>query len=124
MQIVDANIILRYLLNDQADLHQRAAGIIEGQDVWIPFEVVAEVVYVLEKLYGVPRNAIKMSLQMLISCENISVNDKAVLEKALQFFSKKNIDFVDALLLGYNHVRKHEVFSFDKGLNKLLLVEK
>lgn len=123
MQIVDANIILRYLLNDQADLHQRAAGIIEGQDVWIPFEVVAEVVYVLEKLYGVPRNAIKMSLQMLISCENISVNDKAVLEKALQFFSKKNIDFVDALLLGYNHVRKHEVFSFDKGLNKLLLVE-
>ena len=124
MQIVDANIILRYLLNDQADLHQRAAGIIEGQDVWIPFEVVAGVVYVLEKLYGVPRNAIKMSLQMLISCENISVNDKAVLGKALQFFSKKNIDFVDALLLGYNHVRKHEVFSFDKGLNKLLLVEK
>ena len=124
MQIVDANIILRYFLNDQADLHQRAAGIIEGQDVWIPFEVVAEVVYVLEKLYVVPRNAIKLSLQMLISCENISVNDKAVLGKALQFFSKKNIDFVDALLLGYNHVKKHEVFSFDKGLNKLLLVEK
>ncbi len=78
MQIVDANIILRYLLNDQADLHKRAAEIMEGQHVWIPFEVVAEVVYVLEKLYGVPRNAIKVSMNMLISCENISVNDNAV----------------------------------------------
>ncbi len=123
MQVVDANIVLRYLLNDHADLHKRAAEIIESQSICIPFEVVAEVVYVLEKLYAVPRNAIRVSLQMLIHSENISVNDKEVLEKALQFFSKKNIDFVDALLLGYNHVKRHQVFSFDKGLNKLLLFE-
>ncbi len=69
MQIVDANIVLRYLLNDHADLHKRAAEIIESQSVCIPF------------------------------------------------------DFVDALLLGYNHVKRHQVFSFDKGLNKLLLFE-
>ncbi len=121
MQIVDANIILRYLLNDHADFHERAAVIIESQNVLIPFEVVAEVVYVLEKLYGVPRNAIKVSLSMLVSCENISVNDKDVLEVALLIFSKKNIDFVDALLLGYNHVKKYRVHSFDKSLNKLLI---
>jgi len=121
MQIVDANIILRYLLNDQADFYERAAAVIDGQDVWIPFEVVAEVVYVLEKLYGVPRNAIKVSLSMLISCENISVNYKDVLEIALQFYDRKNIDFVDALLLGYNHARKYRVHSFDKRLNKHLI---
>lgn len=121
MKIVDANILLRYLLNDHADHYEQAVGIIEGLNVYIPFEVFAEVVYVLEKLYNVPRGAVNVALRTLISYENISTYDKDVLEKALQIFHKKKIDFVDSLLLGYNHVKKYKVYSFDKGLNKLLI---
>jgi predicted nucleic-acid-binding protein len=54
MQIIDANIILRYLLKDNPVLFNKAAGIIEGnKEIFIPNEVVAETVYVLEKVYGV-----------------------------------------------------------------------
>ncbi|MCK9453166.1 MAG: PIN domain-containing protein [Bacteroidales bacterium] len=56
MQIVDANIILRYLLNDHAAHFNAAVEIIENNTIFVPFEVAAEVVYVLEKVYQVLRN--------------------------------------------------------------------
>lgn len=53
MNIVDANIILRYLLNDIDDLADKAANIVENNLVFSPNEVIAEIVYVLEKVYKV-----------------------------------------------------------------------
>jgi predicted nucleic acid-binding protein len=41
MKIVDANIILRYLLNDHDELSAKATTIIEDNDVLLPNEVVA-----------------------------------------------------------------------------------
>ncbi|TZE80838.1 type II toxin-antitoxin system VapC family toxin, partial [Calorimonas adulescens] len=48
MQIVDANIVLRYLLNDTEVLSEKAAQILENNEVFVPNEVIAEIVYVLE----------------------------------------------------------------------------
>lgn len=50
MLIVDANIILRYLLFDNIELAEKASEIIENNKVFIPFEVAAEIVYVLDKV--------------------------------------------------------------------------
>lgn len=46
MKIVDANIILRYLLNDHEELSDKATMIIEENEVLLPNEVIAEIVYV------------------------------------------------------------------------------
>ena len=51
MKIVDANIVLRYLLNDSDDLSGQAAEILENNMIFLPNEVIAEIVYVLEKVY-------------------------------------------------------------------------
>jgi hypothetical protein len=56
MEIIDANIVLRYLLNDHETLSKKSAKILENKSVHFPFEVCAEVVYVLEKVYNVPTN--------------------------------------------------------------------
>ena len=53
MKIVDANIILRYLLNDTEDLSAKAADLLENNEVMVPNEVIAEIVYVLEKVYKI-----------------------------------------------------------------------
>ena len=45
MSIVDANIVLRYLLDDHAELSPKAAEILEQQLVTLPVEVACEVVY-------------------------------------------------------------------------------
>ena len=50
MSIVDANIILRYLLDDHTELSPRAAEILEQETPILPIEVACEVVYVLQKV--------------------------------------------------------------------------
>ncbi|KPA12448.1 pilus assembly protein [Candidatus Magnetomorum sp. HK-1] len=48
MTIVDANIVLRYVLNDHEELSSKAADILEHQTVVLPIEAACEVVYVLQ----------------------------------------------------------------------------
>ncbi|MGI6406514.1 MAG: hypothetical protein ACOX2E_08705 [Syntrophaceticus sp.] len=38
MKIVDANIVLRYLLNDTEDLSEKAANLLENNEVFVPNE--------------------------------------------------------------------------------------
>lgn len=120
MKIVDANIILRYLLNDTEDLSAKAADLLENNVVMVPNEVVAEIVYVLEKVYKVKNAEISSSLMELFDYDNLQVNDHEILIEALTVYSKRKLDFVDTLLYAYYKVRKHEVYTFDKKLNKLL----
>ncbi|ABP65738.1 hypothetical protein Csac_0084 [Caldicellulosiruptor saccharolyticus DSM 8903] len=58
LKLIDANVILRFLLNDIAELNQIAKEIIKNNEVLILNEVVAEIVYVLEKVYKVERKDI------------------------------------------------------------------
>jgi predicted nucleic-acid-binding protein len=120
MKIVDANIILRYLLNDTEDLSSKAANLLENNAVMVPNEVIAEIVYVLEKVYKVKSEEISSSLMELFDYDNLQVNDHEILVEALTVYSKQKLDFVDALLYAYHKVGKHEVYTFDKKLNKLL----
>jgi predicted nucleic-acid-binding protein len=120
MKIIDANIVLRYLLNDVNDLADKAAIIIENDDVFIPVEIIAEIVYVLEKVYKVNRNEILAALTGLTKYENICINEQEVVCSALKYYASLRLDFVDCLLLSYNTVKKIQVESFDDKLKKHL----
>ena len=124
MLIVDANILLRYLLLDVPELAEKAAGIIESNEIYIPFEVAAEIVYVLEKVYKIERTEISCAIKKLLKSDTIHTYDSEVLEKALDIFSSVKIDFVDTLLCGYSLIRDDEVITFDKKINKYILKEK
>jgi predicted nucleic-acid-binding protein len=124
MTIVDANIVLRYLLQDVEEFAEQAVEIIENNQIFLPFEVVAEIVYVLEKVYKVERVDIYESLKAFFYPRNVSTYDSDVLNKALEIFCSIKIDFVDALLCGYALIRDHEIKSFDKKINKYILSEK
>ncbi len=118
MVIVDANVILRYFLDDIEDLAIRSKHILENLEVFIPNEIVAEVVFVLQKFYEVPRNEISSLLTDLIEFENIDLYKKAVLIKALDIYKSKNLDFVDCILCAYKKVENIEIKTFDKELLK------
>ena len=120
MKIIDANIILRYLLNDHDELSAKAATIIEDNEVLLPNKVIVEVVYVLEKVYNVKNEEICDTLLALFKYKNFTVDDFEVLKEALLLFSRRRIDFVDTLLYAYNKVKGYQVFTFDKKLKKLL----
>jgi len=120
MQLVDANVVLRYILWDNDELAHKAEQILENEKIEIPFEVIAEVVYVLISVYKVERAEIKTSLLNLINYSNIFTKDDQVLKTAFNIFCDKKLDFIDSILIGYNQEKASKVFSFDKKLNKLL----
>ena len=119
MEIVDANIVLRYLLNDHEVFSENAGIILENKTVYFPFEVCAEVVYVLEKVYDIPREKIRDALLLFIHYPNVTTTDKTILKEALKIYHSENVDFVDSILVGWNHVRGAFIHSFDKKVNRL-----
>jgi predicted nucleic-acid-binding protein len=114
--ICDANIVVRYLLNDVPEHADKVSDLIERKQIFIPFEVFAEVVYVLEKVYNVGRQELCDSLLNIIGYSNVETLDKQVLEYALNLFSQTRMDFVDTLLCGYCHVQHEDIVTFDRKL--------
>ena len=58
MRYLDANIILRYLLDDRAEQSPKAKSIIDENIVETPIEVLCEVVFVLTRTYGIARKEV------------------------------------------------------------------
>jgi len=120
MELVDANIILRYMVRDIEEQTIKAKEILENRYIEIPFEVIAEVVYVLEDVYKITRLEIKTGIAKLFKYRNIETVDLEVLLEALDIFVETRLDFVDSILLSYKRIRSIEVHTFDKKLKKLL----
>jgi len=115
--LIDANVILRYLLNDIPEqAHIAKQTIIEGA-YSLP-EVIAEVVYVLKGVYKVDRAEIAEALNSIL--QEITVENSEMVIEALQIFADKNLDFVDCILIAHHRLGKEKVVSFDKRLNYFL----
>lgn len=80
MSLVDANVVLRYLLDDHAELSAKAADILERHSVTLPVEVGCEVVYVLQKVYAVERKEIQLQLGALLNEGLVNMDKPAVLD--------------------------------------------
>ena len=118
MVIFDANMILRYLLNDDQVMADRAEAYLDAGTVTVTTEVIAEVVYVLKGVYAMKRDEIAETVKgflKLVSCQ-----EPAVLDLALDTYGERSLDFVDCVLYGYHAVKGAEIATFDKKLLKLL----
>ncbi len=115
--LVDANVVLRYLLHDDETLHSEAERAIKAGAFLLP-EVLAEVVYVLLGVYSVPRDELSLQLRRFI--DEIQCDHPEVLRTALELFGASKLDFVDCLLAAYNSQLGDVVVSFDRKLNKTL----
>ncbi len=111
-------MILRYLLNDNREMADRAEQYLEAGNVTVTIEVIAEVVYVLKGVYAIDRDKIADTVKgflLLVSCQETDV-----LNLALDTYAKRNLDFVDCVLYGYHQVKGIEIATFDKKLLKLM----
>ncbi len=120
MQLIDANVILRFILNDDDVLAKKAAVIIKNNYLFCPTEVICEIVFVLQKVYETSRLDIQKALFVLFDSYNISTNNIFIIKKGLELYSTKNIDFVDALLCAYSILNNDIIHTFDKKINFIL----
>ena len=97
MIILDTNYILRFLIKDNEEMYYEARNAIKNNDCFVDNEVLAEVVFVLLKVYKISKNDIRTSLEKFLSLPNIILNSKVTILRALEISDKKNLDFVDAI---------------------------
>jgi predicted nucleic-acid-binding protein len=119
----DTNIIIRYLTRDVESLYARAKeffdDVKEGRTKAIIIEsVVAECIYVLTKIYKVPRDKAAESIIDIFHYKGIANPDQRELIQALTLFSQRNIDIVDCILCVKAQYQGVTLFSFDDDLNK------
>ena len=116
-KLLDANAIIRFLLNDIPEQADKTANVIYD-GAFTKEVVIAEVVYVLSGVYNYSRTEISNELLKLL--ELISIENENVLKESLNLFKESSLDFVDCILISYNKIENIEIFSFDKKLNKRL----
>ena len=117
MTLIDANVILRYLLNDIPEQADKAESVIKQGSFTLP-EIIAEVVYVLIKLYKVPRNEIKSIVAPIFN--EVEIQNKEIIVNALSVFSETAFDFVDCIIISRKKLLNENVFTFDKKLSARL----
>ena len=118
MVMLDTNVILRYLLNDNQEMADKAEQYLNTGNASVTIEVIAEVVYVLKGVYSMERDKIADTVKGFL--ELVGCQEMDVLNLALDTYAERNLDFVDCILYGYYMVKGVEIITFDKKLIKLL----
>jgi predicted nucleic-acid-binding protein len=124
-RLVDANLIVRYLVQDHAK-HAKAAGKLfdacDRGDVVIVVlaTVLAECVFVLESFYRHPRPDIASALGRLISSPGVEINEVAVHLDALNRYQRTKAHFVDCLVGATAIARNIPVSTFDRDFRKFV----
>lgn len=115
-KLLDANAVLRYLLEDIQEQSDVVAETIEaGAEVTV--EVLVECVYVLSGVYHVSRSDIAESLGILL--DEVTCRRKRVAAAALGLYSGSSFDFVDCVLAAEVAENGREALAFDKRLQSL-----
>lgn len=123
-KLIDANVLLRYLLKDDETLFKRACELLEkvkvGEEaVIIPESVLTECVYVLLKVYKVERKIIGEKLRILLLYKGVINADKKDLLDSMNLFIQTNLSIVDCLICAKSLNNKMPVFTFDDELRNL-----
>ena len=116
MVLIDTNIILRCVLNDHAELSLKAKEIVLTNEVLVLTRVIAECIYVMEKIYKSTKQEIADILLAFFSLKNVTLEHGEIAVTAVAEYGKLSLDFVDVLLLSYQKHTKKLVATFDKKL--------
>ena len=120
MVFIDANAILRYILCDNTEMAGKVRDLVANTKVFVRYEVLAEVLYVMNKVYSMPRAESVGYIKTFLRLSNVETEAQEVLSLALETYATGNMDFVDCVLYGFRAIYGHDVFTFDKQLNAII----
>ena len=118
MILIDANVMLRFLMEGQDEQWADGIRLIESGTCFTLPEVIEEVVYVLEKHYHIDRMNVREAILHLLGY--VSIDSPAVILHAMTFYAVDRVDFVDGVLIARAALLGDSVFSFDKKVRKLI----
>jgi predicted nucleic-acid-binding protein len=125
MVSLDTNVLVRFIVKDDAAQYSLAAGLIyqakaTGQRTVATTLVVLECEWVLRSAYRYSKIQILSVLNTLIEAGDVSVEDRPVLEKALDLWEQSAAHFANCLILAHSRALGcSTLYTFDKHASKL-----
>ena len=125
MRFVDTNIFLRFLVNDDSkkadacELLFRNA-ITGKESLFTTDMVIAEIVWVLESYYELAKNDVREKVEKILNTPNLVCPQKDIILSALNVYTEKNIDFIDAFnAMTLRDKGIGELYSYDPYFDRI-----
>jgi predicted nucleic-acid-binding protein len=101
---LDANVVIRYLMQDEPQQSARASAFIEQHlstenPGYISLIVLVEIAWVLRSCYGIDREKISRTLRALLETRQLWIERADLVVRALRRYSDNAADFSDTLIV-------------------------
>ncbi len=123
---IDTNVLVRHLTGDPPEMGDRATRYLrDSREIMLTDLVAAEVVYVLESFYDVPRGQVAEAVRSLLAMASVVCVDTALLLRAVEVYETDRLDFAEAYLVACaESTGVHKVVSFDRSIDRVGTVER
>jgi len=123
---VDTNILVRHLTGDPPGQARRATRYLEtAEELLLSDLIAAEVAYVLESYYEVPRTRVAETLRAILAFPTIRVVDTDLLRRAIEVYEVDRLDFADAYLVASaERTGIGVIASFDRSIDRVATVRR
>lgn len=99
---LDTNVLVRYIMQDDAKQSAKATKLVESLTVaepgFIALVSVVELVWVLPACYDLSRDQITQALEVLLRAKQLVVDQADQVVRALRVYSSGKADFADCLI--------------------------
>ncbi|AKM79095.1 MAG: hypothetical protein UX85_C0003G0107 [Candidatus Beckwithbacteria bacterium GW2011_GWB1_47_15] len=118
--VIDTDIIIRFITQDDNQKAKKfQVWLKKNKKILLSDVTVAETYWVLKSFYGFSQKRIIISLESLVSYNNIVCN-KVLLLSTMAQLKRYKISFVDAYASAYSLLENDgKILSFDKDFDKI-----
>ena len=99
---LDTNVLVRYIMQDDAKQSARAAKLVESltgdEPGFVTLVSVVELVWVLSSCYDLTREQLAQALEALLRAKQLVVDQAEHVARALRVFTAGSADFADCLI--------------------------
>ncbi|NPV80520.1 MAG: PIN domain-containing protein [Firmicutes bacterium] len=123
--VLDANIILRFLTNDNPQKAEACSALLEKverneEQVWLPDLVLADVIWTLEKFYRQSKAEIADLLTPIMNLRGLHCSGKEAVFLALRLYVRYNIDWTDAFVAAQLISQEAgTIYSYDRDFDRI-----
>jgi predicted nucleic-acid-binding protein len=122
---LDANLLLRMIVNDEPQQRVRAETLIEAEcsrdnPGFVNSVTLCEIVWTLKVSYGFDRRAIANAVSDLLASTDVRLEWEREVAAALEVYARSGVDFADLLVAEINRARGcSATATFDRKAAKL-----
>ena len=122
--LVDTNAFLIFLLADVPPQTKDVKSLfLEAKNrkikLFVPSIVIFEIIFSLEKYYGLDKKTVGQKLDMILSSDYLDVENREAFLLGLEIYSQEKISFTDCYLVARSRLKEYSLFTFDQKLRKL-----